>query len=186
MPKLISIKVNLDYLIDIKDITENKSLNTVTTIHLTNGSSDTMKPWLIRILPNLKNLILSHSELSLSKNELASILTDKIESLNILTNSTLEKFIKMGKIYFSNVKYIQLTICFKSQKTDIYANEIKKILTDFKNLNQLSINLCGRGNWSEIELTTMLTYLNTKDMERNYEINRYHEYVMFLNMKSVV
>jgi len=180
MPKLISIKINSDYLCNINETIENETLNSVTTIHLTGGSLDNVKTWLVHILPNLKNLILSDSELPLSKNELAPILTKKIQRLDILTNSTLEQLIKMSNVYFLNVQHIQLTICFRFKKSEMYANEVKKILTYFKNLNQLSINMYGRGNWPEIELTTMIKYLNINDIERNYQIKRYHEYILFL------
>jgi hypothetical protein len=185
MPKLISIKINVDYLNNIPDTTENKTLNTVTTIHLTGGSLNNLKPWFIQILTNLKYLILSDADLFLAKNDSAPILTEKIQRLTILTNSTLEQLTKMSNIFFSNVRHIQLTICFKFQKSEIYANEVKKILTCFKNLNQLSINLYGRGNWPDIELTTMLKYLNTNHIERNYRIKRYHEYILFLK-KSMI
>ena len=180
MPKLLTIQFHSNYLYNICETTDAyETLNSVTTIHLTNGSMDNVKQWLIYILPNLKYLILSNLEVPSSKTDLAPILNRKIERLEIVTSSKLEHLIKINNAHFSNVQDIQLTICFKSNKSECYADDVKKILKSFKNLNKLSINMYGRGNWPELELGIMLKHLNTNEIERTYKIKLYHEYILF-------
>ncbi|CAF1409656.1 unnamed protein product [Rotaria sp. Silwood1] len=128
MPQLLV--VSIDYFNDSENtedfhIIQNKTnnmdirLDRITTVHLTCGSLENEKQWLMNSLPNLKHLSLTHTELPLLKSELTFKLNEKIERLVIDGNLIVEQFGKRSYIYFSNLQDLQLKFDWKFS-SDIY------------------------------------------------------------------
>ncbi|CAF1092654.1 unnamed protein product [Rotaria sordida] len=192
MPKLLVISI--DYFNDSENIEnfhiiQHKTdtiLNRITTIHLTCGSLENEKQWLINSLPNLKNLILIHTELPLLKSELTLKLNEKIERLVLDGNLIVEQFEKQNYICFSNLQDLQLKFDwrFSTQIYDWYADAIIKFLKYFKNLKTLTISFNPfiaelTRSTPELELKKILVKLDKNEIAKTYEMKYLREYVIF-------
>ncbi|CAF4446135.1 unnamed protein product [Rotaria sp. Silwood2] len=199
MPKLLVISI--DYFNDSENtedlnIIQNKTnnidiiLDRITTVHLTCGSLENEKQWLMNSLPNLKHLILTNTELPLLKSEFTFKLNEKIERLVIDGNLIVEQFGKRSYIYFSNLQDLQLKFDwrFSSNIYDWYADTVMKFLKYFKNLKTLSISFNPfifelTRSAPELELKKILVRLDKNEIEKTYEMKYLREYLIFSNRR---
>ncbi|CAF3088367.1 unnamed protein product [Rotaria sp. Silwood2] len=202
MPKLLVISI--DYFNDSENtedlnIIQNKTnnidiiLDRITTVHLTCGSLENEKQWLMNSLPNLKHLILTNTELPLLKSEFTFKLNEKIERLVIDGNLIVEQFGKRSYIYFSNLQDLQLKFDwrFSSNIYDWYADTVMKFLKYFKNLKTLSISFNPfifelTRSAPELELKKILVRLDKNEIEKTYEMKYLREYLIFSNRRLFV
>ncbi|CAF0910120.1 unnamed protein product [Adineta steineri] len=148
MPKLIFIKrcPILENNKDEKELTEDLyvdsneevkshvTLDNITTIQFDDGSVANRNEWLIQALPNLNHLILSTVDLLSPDSQSTDLLNKRIRRLDInSTDSLLEQLTEISYVYFSNVEHIYF------ERSQLYADIVKKILKNFKSLERLII-----------------------------------------------
>ena len=131
MPKLALIRfdgVGVSPKIHTHDSSENKdlTLDNVTTIQFVRGSIGNQKDWILHSLPNLRHLILSYISSSSIDSELAPILNEKIQRLDINAYCELEQLTEVNYVYFSNVQNINFHLDDGRQSSEWYAHIIMK------------------------------------------------------------
>ncbi|CAF3317800.1 unnamed protein product [Rotaria sp. Silwood2] len=190
MPKLTLIKFgNIGFSSTHKTVNlcqEEKfdvQLDNVTTIEFTHGSIENKKEWLINVTPNLKYLFLWFTELSSIDNQLASILTKRIQQLNISTYIELEQLTMISDVYFSNVQYIIFGLNDGGMKPQDYAAFIMKILRNFQNLKTLIIYIIPISCFY-IELHEIIQNLDMNEIINNYQVQQFREYCLFSKKSS--
>jgi len=158
-------------------------LDNVTTIEFLHGDIENIKNWIIYSLPNLRHFILFSTRLPSINSELAPVLNERIQQLDIYENAQFNKeLIEISYIYFSNVQYININLYNSSKGFQFYV-DVMKILTNFKNLKTLLIHRLTYMDVSiEIELRELIKYLDMNGIIKNYEVRYFQECCSFSKM----
>jgi hypothetical protein len=195
MPKLTSIMVNRDYsryseTTKHSNIIENKrdeldvTLDNITTVHFRYGSMKDEEQWLIHALPNLRHLTLYGTQLPLSASQLALMIDRKIQQLGLtLFPEEMSELIEID--YFSNVKYLNITILLSHSYDGLNecAIYVMKLLHNVKKLQILLIwfeDLCnGEGASPEIASSILFEKFDLNEIMKNFEITHSFNYTSF-------
>ncbi|CAF1094603.1 unnamed protein product [Adineta steineri] len=193
MPKLSSIrffgaKSSSDILcLDKKTIKKNHvTLNNVTTVSLECIHMEQLEEYLIYTLPNLKNLILTATELPLIDSELALIFNKRIQRLEVSQFFYVKILADISYHYFSNLKELNLTYyyTFNVEECQDRPNVIRKILENFVNLRILSIYVvcCDMNFIFDVEdiFKPIIRHLDRYQIKDKYEIKCYGQYLRFV------
>jgi hypothetical protein len=169
----------------LKDISLNEyendvTLDKVTTIECPERSLEDIEQWLIYILPNLTHLIICRSSvLPSTDSELAPILNERIQRLDLIWSSALHQLVEIS--YVSNVRYIKVSLHDGWKKPEECAVIIMKILKNFKNLRTLIFHSSERGaDYVDSVRTELIKRMVDYPNIENYQIKYYKHCCVFL------
>ncbi|CAF4298679.1 unnamed protein product [Adineta steineri] len=193
MPELIFIKrcPILENNMDEKELTEDLyvdsneevkshvTLDNITTIQFDDGSVANRNEWLVQALPNLNHLILSTVDLLSPDSQSTDLLNKRIRRLDInSTDSLLEQLTEISYVYFSNVEHIYF------ERSQLYADIVKKILKNFKSLERLIIRslqeLYECRDIMTSDLTNILEHSDMVEIEKNFQMKQLGRWILFL------
>jgi hypothetical protein len=166
----------------------NLRLNNVTTIECTDGDIEDQKNWIINSLPSLRHLILRDTKLLLIDTiagELAPLLNEKIQRLDLYGTSQFKQLTEINYVYFSNVQHINISLYDPSLGLEWYT-DVMKTLTNFKKLKTLLIYI-PRSRYMRVyvvaELRKLIKYLDMNGIIKNYEVKHCQGYCLFLKQE---
>jgi hypothetical protein len=160
----------------------------VTKIQCPTGSLENIKEWLIYTLPNLTHLILSSTKLPSIDSQLTEVLNKRIQRLDIDVYSDLKQLTKTSYIYFSNVQHINFSLQSNVKHVTWYADIIKKLLKNFKNLETLTI-YCPQQNEDKMNfkkkknLQKLIENFDMIEILKNYQMKHFCDWILFSKQK---
>ncbi|CAF3948599.1 unnamed protein product [Adineta steineri] len=174
MPKLNLIKfISCDS--NKNEMKNNITFDNVTTCEY----NENVKDWILYRLPNLKHLILSSKEFISIDNQVAEIFNKKILYLDIKIHSDVDYLPEISYMYWSNVQYISLYLCYNQQICQCHANHVIKILKYFQNLKILTVYLIPTRFDSILRLNKFIESLNADEVLNNYQVKHFGVYSLF-------
>jgi hypothetical protein len=88
------------------------------------------------------------------------------------------EFEELTCVYLSNIQYINYYMSYNHLNPQKYSEKVMKILKDFKNLKSLLI-------YTEAKLSGIITYSDMKEIEKNYQVKSYNQYLLFLKHEYI-
>lgn len=160
----------------------------MTTIELTEESTENLDDWIKYSLPNLRYLILSSVRLSSIDRDLAQILNEKIQYLVINKNKTrYRRLADENHIYFSNVQYISIHVYSSGVviQNELYLYIIQ-FLTNIRHSKALFLYI-GWPNEGPVsprnelsELSEFIKCLDKNEIVSNYQVKQIGQYFSFV------
>ncbi|CAF4126642.1 unnamed protein product, partial [Adineta steineri] len=154
-----------------EEVKSHVTLDNITTIQFDHGSVENGNEWLIQALPNLNHLILSTVDLPSPDSQSVDLLNKRIRRLDInSTDSLLEQLTEISYVYFSNIEHIYF------ERSQSYADIVKKILKNFKSLERLIIRslqeLYECRDIMTSDLTNILEHSDMVEIKKKFQMKQ--------------
>jgi hypothetical protein len=143
------------------------------------------KQWLFRIFPNLKHLIVTYQQFSLSDYESVSIFNKIFNKSKVASSpSQLEQLTEMSYVYFPNVPHMEIiSLNNKFHIRNFYERDIINIFNRLENLRTLSFYIscnnmrCCSISGAEKKLIPIIEKLNLNGRSMKYRFKCHSNYV---------
>ncbi len=133
-------------------------------------------------------MILSWRDFSSIDDQLAEILNERIEELDLTDDSNLKNLAEISYVYFSNVQFINLWLYNHWKESVWLVNIIIEILKNFKNLKKLIIYRPDPGSSSDLRSpmnsNEIFERVDTQGIRKKYQIKHYQNYSVFSKIFS--